>query len=623
MSDVPSLSLSGRRRSPLRLLSYVRPHWRRLGLLLLTMAVGVGFELLKPWPTKVLIDQVLTKHEVPSQLQGVLDHLPGPNGIEKLLLWVCIATVVIWVTVAVMEMLMTATSVRLGQRMTFDLGADLYRHLQKLSLLFHSKLTVGDTVARVTADPGCVEVMVTGVFVPCLQAVITLVFMAVIMWRLSPPMTVLSLAVAPFLALTIRVFAEPMKTRFRATRDLEGQMMSMVEQTLSAMPVVQAFTREEREHARYRTMADRTLTAQLRSVNTDMAFKVVVGAVTALGMAGIMFLGGHYVLNGEMTIGTIVVFLAYLQSLYEPLNTLTYMASSYQLAAANADRVQEIFDATPDIDDAPDAISVNLAGNIRFDDVQFGYDPGRPVLKGISLEAHPGQTVAIVGATGAGKTTLVNLLIRFADPQRGHVSIDGHDLRQLKVRSLREQISIVLQDPFIFPISVADNIAYGRPDASREDIVAAAVAARADDFLRALPDGYDTVVSERGASLSGGEKQRISIARAFLKNAPILILDEPTSSLDARTEAQLLEALAALMRDRVTFVIAHRLSTIRDADQILVLDHGRIVEHGRHDELLAREQVYASFYRNQATRARQRPVRAVRTSRAMRRRRRR
>ena len=591
--------------------------------LIASMALGVGFELLKPWPTKLLVDQVLQQREVPSQFRGLLDALPGPSGIEKLLFWLCIATVVIYVSVALMNMLTTSISVRLGQRMTFDLGADLYRHLQKLSLLFHSKLTVGDTVARVTGDPTCVEVIVTGVFVPCLQAITTLLLMAVIMWRLNPSMTVLSMAVAPFLALTIRLFAEPMKTRYRATRDLEGQMMAMVEQTLSAMPVVQAFTREEREHARFRLMADRTIDAQLRSVKADMWFKVCVGAVTALGTAGIMYLGGHYVLHGEMTIGTIIVFLAYLQSLYVPLNTLTYMASSYQAAAANADRVREILEATPDIEDAPDAIAVKVHGDIAFEDVQFGYDPERPVLTGISLHARPGETVAIIGSTGAGKTTLVNLLIRFADPQRGHITIDGHDVRELKVQSLREQISIVLQDPFIFPISVADNIAYGRPDATRAEVVAAAVAARADDFIRALPDGYDTVVSERGASLSGGEKQRISIARAFLKDAPILILDEPTSSLDARTEAHLLEALTDLMRERVTFVIAHRLSTIRDADQILVLDGGQIVERGTHAELLEKEQVYASFYRNQAERARPRPTRPTRRASAIKRRRRR
>jgi ATP-binding cassette subfamily B protein/subfamily B ATP-binding cassette protein MsbA len=275
------------------------------------------------------------------------------------------------------------------------------------------------------------------------------------------------------------------------------------------------------------------------------------------------------------------------------------MASSYQAAAANADRVMEILEATPDIQDSPDAVGARLKGDVVFENVQFGYDPSRPVLRGVSLHARPGETVALVGSTGAGKTTLVNLLVRFADPQVGRVTIDSLDVRTIEVRSLREQISMVLQDPFIFPISIADNIAYGRPDATRDDIIAAATAARADSFIRSLPGGYETVVSERGTSLSGGEKQRLSIARAFLKNAPILILDEPTSALDAHTETALLEALKDLMKRRVTFVIAHRLSTIRDADQILVLDHGHIIERGTHHELLAKNKAYAALYGSQ------------------------
>ena len=592
--------MSGRsRRSPLGLLRYALPHWQRMMALLLTMALGVGVELLKPWPTKILVDEVLGHRRVPAQLRGLVAALPGPNGVDGLLVWVCVATVVIFVLVALLNVVTTALSVRLGQQMTFDLGADLFLHLQKLSLLFHSRLKVGDTVARVTVDPACVQVMVTGVFVPVLQAVGTLVLMGVIMWRLNAGMTLLALGVAPLLAAVMAGFATPMRARHRVTRDLEGQMMSMVEQTLSSMPVVQAFTREEREHARFRSVANRAVEAHVRAASADMWFKVCVGAVTAAGTAGIMYLGGRGVLRGDMTVGTILVFLAYLTSLYVPLNTLAYMASNYQYAAANAERVREILQAAPDVVDAPDAIAIPLRGEVVFDDVCFGYDPERPVLRNISLAAGPGQTVALIGMTGAGKTSLVNLLVRFADPWTGRVTIDGHDVRQLKVRSLREQVAIVLQDPFIFPISVSDNIAYARPDASREDVVAAAIAARADEFIRALPDGYDTVVGERGMTLSGGEKQRISIARAFLKDAPILILDEPTSALDARTEAFLLEALGNLMQHRVTFVIAHRLSTIRSADQILVLHDGEIVERGKHRSLLQRKKAYADLYYSQ------------------------
>lgn len=586
-------------RSPLGLLRYAVPHWEGMTAVVTSMALGVGFELLKPWPTKILVDEVLGQRRVPSQLRGVVDALPGPGGVDGLLVWVSVATVVVFVTVSLLNVLTTALSVRLGHQMTFDLGADLFLHLQKLSLLFHSRLKVGDTVARVTVDPACVQVIVTGVFVPVLQAAGTLVLMVAIMWRLDPGMTLLALAVAPLLGGVMAGFARPMRVRHRVTRELEGQMMSMVEQTLSSMPVVQAFTSEEREHARFRSVADETVEAHVRAATAEMWFKVCVGAVTALGTAGIMYLGGRDVLRGDMTVGTILVFLAYLTSLYVPLNTLAYMASNYQYAAANAQRVREILEATPDVRDAPDAIAVPLRGEVVFEGVTFGYDPDRPVLRDVSLAAGPGETVALIGMTGAGKTSLVNLLVRFADPQSGRITIDGHDVRHLRVRSLREQVAIVLQDPFIFPISVADNIAYGRSDATRAEVEAAARVARADEFVRRLPDGYDTVVGERGMTLSGGEKQRISIARAFLKDSPILILDEPTSALDARTESQLLEALDDLMEDRITFVIAHRLSTIRNADQILVLQEGRIVERGRHRSLLQRKQAYADLYRSQ------------------------
>jgi ATP-binding cassette, subfamily B, bacterial len=565
--------------------------------LLASMAVGVALELLKPWPVKILVDHVLGDVPLPHALRTIFETLPGPATTDALLVAVCVTAVLIYVAAALMNVLTTATSVRLGQRMTFDLGADLFLHLQKLSLVFHSRLKVGDTVARVTVDPRCVQVVVTGLFVPFLQAAGTLTLMAFIMWQLDPGMTLIALGVAPFLAIAMRAFAAPMKSRHRVTRDLEGQMMSMVEQTLSAMPVVQAFTREEREHARYRAVADRTIEAHVRAASADMWFKVCVGAVTATGTAAIMYLGGRYVLDGDLSVGTMLVFLSYLTSLYVPLNTLTYMASEYQYAAANADRVMEILQTTPDVQDAAGAIAVPLRGDISFEQVGFGYDRSTPVLRDVSFRAVPGETVALVGATGAGKTTLINLLLRFADPQAGRITIDGHDLRTLQVRSLREQISIVLQDPFIFPQSIADNIAYGRVEASRREIEEAARAARADEFIRRLPDGYDTVVGERGATLSGGEKQRLSIARAFLKQAPILILDEPTSALDARTESQLLDALDDLMRDRVTLVIAHRLTTIRNAHQILVLQGGRIVERGRHEELLEGGGLYATYYR--------------------------
>jgi ATP-binding cassette subfamily B protein/subfamily B ATP-binding cassette protein MsbA len=586
-------------RTAFRLLRYVWPHWRGLAVVLGTMALSVGLDVLRPWPTKLLVDQVLGQQPVPEGLGGALAVLPGGQGTEGLLLWVCVATVLIFLARTVMTMLSTTASVTFGQRMVYDLGADLFAHLQRLSLLFHSRRPVGDLVGRVTGDTYCVQLLVSNAALPLLQALLTLVAMFAVMWRLERTMTLLSLGVAPFLLVLIRLFGRPMKRRGRLRRDLEGRLMSVVEESLSALPAVQAFTREEEEHARFLRTAAETVAAYRRSTFADMWFKLLTGLVLALGTAGLMWLGAHYALAGRVTVGTILVFLTYLASLYEPLNSIAFTASALQYAAANADRVVELLDTAPDVRDPPDARDVPLRGHVRYEDVSFAYEPGRPVLRGVSFEARPGEVIAVVGPSGAGKTTLINLLVRFFDPSEGRVLVDGIDVRQFAVRSLRQQVALVLQEPFLFPMTVAENIAYGRPDARRPQVEAAAVAASADAFIERLPDGYDTVIGERGATLSGGEKQRLSIARAFLKDAPVLVLDEPTAALDARTEAQLLEVLDCLMKGRTTFIIAHRLSTIRNADRILVLDQGAVVEQGRHADLLARGGLYATLYGKQ------------------------
>src|SRR5579871_566455 len=586
-------------RTAYRLLPYVWPHWRGLTVVLVTTALTIGLDVLRPWPLKILVDQILGQEPMPDPLEGLVRGLPGPGGTAGLLLWVCLGTVLISLGRTLTTMASTASSVTFGQRMVYDLGADLFRHLQRLSLIFHSRRPVGDLVGRVTGDAYCVQLLVSSALLPLLQALLTLVIMFGIMWRLEPTMTLLSLSVTPFLMLIIRFFGRPMKKRGRMRRDLEGRLMSVVEETLTALPVVQAFTREEREHDRFRDTAAETVAAYRRTVVADLWFKLLTGLVTALGTAGLMWLGARYALEGKVTVGTVLVFLTYLASLYEPLNAVVFTAPTLHYAMANADRVLEILDTAPDVHDLPDAREVSLRGHVGYENVTFAYEAGRPVLHNISFEVRPGEVVALVGPSGAGKTTAVNLLVRFFDPVGGCVRADGHDLRQLAVRSLRQQVALVLQEPFLFPLSVAENIAYGRPGATRTEIEAAAMAASADSFIRQLPDGYDTILGERGTTLSGGEKQRMSIARAFLKNAPILILDEPTAALDARTEAQLLQVLESLMKGRTTFIIAHRLSTIRKADRILVLDQGAIVEQGTHPELLARGGLYASLYGKQ------------------------
>jgi len=581
----------------LRILGYLRPHWRELNRILVAIALAVGLDTLRPWPTKLLIDHVLGQHAVPTGLNRLLAVLPGPRGVDGLLLWVCASTVFIFLAGTLMSMVRTTASVRLGQQMVYELGADLFLHLQRLSLLFHSHRSVGDMIARVTIDPYCVQVLVTGVLLPLIEAAIALIAMFAIMWRLEPRMTLFALGVVPVMTLIIWWFGGPMKVRHRERRDLEARVMAVVQQTLSAIPAVQAYAREELESARFRSYADATVTAYQRATRADMWFKLFVGLSTSGGTAVLMWMGARYALEGTVTVGTILVFLYYLSALYGPLNSIAYTASTFQYARAQADRVLEILDTASDVPDAPDARDTRVQGHVRYENVTFGYDPGRPVLKGVSLEARPGEVVAVVGATGAGKTTLVDLLVRFFDPWSGRITVDAQDVRALRLRSLRRQVAIVLQEPFIFPFTIAENIAYGRPEAGREEIVAAAAAANADAFIQRLPQGYDTRVGDAGVTLSGGEKQRLAIARAFLKNAPMLILDEPTAALDARTEALLLEALDRLAKGRTTFIIAHRLSTIRNADRILVLDHGEIVEQGRHSELMALGGLYAGLYR--------------------------
>jgi ATP-binding cassette subfamily B protein/subfamily B ATP-binding cassette protein MsbA len=588
-----------RERSRYWLLRYALPEWRGLLALLGLIGLSVALGLAAPWPTKILVDYVLGNREPPHFLSGLLAALPGPDTKQWWLAWLAFATVLLFVGNSAASMLKSYTDIGVRQRMTYHLGGEMFQHLQRLSLLFHSRRPVGDTIARVTGDPCCVPIVVLDSVLPVVQSVATLVAMFLIMWALQPKLTLVALAVVPFLAASIRTFGGPMKQRTRARRDLEGRMMSVVQQTLSAIPVVQAFTREDLEHERFRTAAADTVTAYKRATASSVWFTLFVGLSTAVGTAAVIWLGGRLVLDHEMTTGTLLVFLAYLASLYAPLNSIAYTGQTLSYGLAQAERVQEILDVPVDPADDDSAPDADMRAPIRYEHVTFGYEPGHPVLKDVAFAASPGDVVAIVGPTGAGKTTLANLLIRFFDPWEGRVTVGGADLRGLRVRSIREQVALVLQEPFIFPYTVGENIGYGRPDTTHDEIERAARAANAHDFIVRLPDGYDTVIGERGATLSGGERQRLSIARAFLKDAPVLILDEPTSALDARTEAMLLEALERLMEGRLTFIIAHRLSTIRNADTILVLDHGEIVEQGRHAELLEQGGLYASLYRHQ------------------------
>ncbi len=579
---------------------YPLRRWPALLGVLTTMVAKIGVDLLKPWPLKVLIDHGLSGHPLPPTLAALADALPNASTQQGLIAWSVGATVVLFFLVWSLNVATAFANIGFGQRMVYDLATDLFAHLQRLSLRFHSRRSVGDSIRRVTTDCGCVSVIVKDAALPFLAALVTFVAMFFVMWRLEPRLTLVSMLVAPWLMLVLRRYMGPMLDTSYAAQEAEGRVYEVMERTLTALPAVQAFGREPAGDRAFAQATDTVVDAQVTVVKVSLAFKVLVGLGTACGTAAIMWIGGQSVIDGRLTVGGFLVFLAYLQALYGPLEVLMYAPSTTQAAAGSARRVLEILETRRDVDDHAGALPLESpAGHVSIEQVTFGYEAGRPVLHDVSFEVRPGETVAIIGATGAGKSTLASLVPRFHDPWSGRVTIDGRDLRDVQLASLRAHVSVVLQEPFLLPMSVAQNIAYGRPSASREEIEAAARAANAHEFIARLPEGYDTVLAERGATLSGGERQRLSIARALLKNAPILILDEPTSAVDAHTESQLIAALDRLMASRATIVIAHRMATIARATRIVALEHGRVVEQGTPAELLAHGGVYARFHARQ------------------------
>jgi ATP-binding cassette, subfamily B, bacterial len=576
----------------MKLLPYLKAHRWRIAWALLQVLLIAGFELLKPWPLQIVIDNALGGKPFPI---AALSSSP-----VKLLLLACVGMVVVHFGAGVLTLLHNYTAIRIGQDMVNDLRGALYAHLQRLSLAFHSRQRVGDLLYRITADSFAVQTMIMNGALPILSALVLLAGMLVVLFPLDPALTVLALTVVPVLFALIALFNRKIVEIAGDVRTTESRVYSLVQWAMSSIKLVQAFTKEEEEHRRFMGASRESLQATLRLYSWQTLYSGTVNLVIAAGTAIVVFAGAQAVMSGTLSIGQLIVFISYLAQLYAPINQITQSWGLIAGARVGARKVFEILDTEPDLKDGLRNFPPSGArGEVAWSEVYFRYRTDTPILTGIELKVPAGTKIAVVGPTGAGKSTLLGLLPRFYDPSAGSVAIDGVDVREYALRSLRSQIAMVLQPPLIFPLSVRDNIAYGRPGADDAAIEQAARLAQVDDLIASLPAGYDTLLGESGTSLSEGEKQRITIARALLREAPILILDEPTSALDVTTEALVMAGIEELMAGRTTFVIAHRLSTVQRCDRIIVLRGGVIVEQGTLPELLRLDGFFAEYYRIQ------------------------
>jgi ATP-binding cassette subfamily B protein len=576
-----------------KILKYLWPYRLPFIVALVEVFIMSGCELLKPWPLKIIIDNVLSGKPAPWVFAKGFSH-------SSLLLLATGGLVIIYLVLGAITLLNNYTTIKIGQKMVNDMRRDLFDHLQRLSLAFHNRRQVGDLLYRVTSDTYAIQSLtMNGVF-PIVTAIILLGGMFAVMIKIDWELTALSLTVCPVLFVSISLMSRKITSASVLARQEESEVYSIVQRAMSAIRIIQAFTKEEEEQRKFMIASDRSLGASLRLYTLQTFYSGIVNVVMAVGTALVVWVGANHVMSGRLTVGGIIVFTTYLASLYGPINTICQTWGMLQGAKVGVDRVFEILEIERDLAEGSRSFAkAGTRGKVTWENVSFHYSSQQPVLKNINLSVRPGEKIAFVGPTGVGKSTLVSLIPRFYDPREGRVLVDDVDIRDYRLKSLRGQVSMVLQPPLVFPISVRENIAYGRPEAGLEEVITAAKLARIHDSIERLPEKYDTVVGEQGATLSEGERQRITIARAILRDSPILILDEPTSSVDAETEALIMEGLERLTTGRTTFIIAHRLSTVRKADRIVVLGKGEIIEQGTFNELIKAEGHFAALYQYQ------------------------
>jgi len=554
-----------------RILGEARPYAPALAGLLLLDLLATPLALLAPLPLRLAVDSVLGDERPPAPL----DAFAAP---ASLLLVTAALLVAVTLAIHAQSLLASVLRTTLGERLTLAFRARLFRHAQRLSFHYHDRRGTGDPTYRIQYDSESVRALLVEGLLPFAGSVVTLASMLYVTFRIDAQLALVALTVSPVLFVLTRAYRRGLRSRSRQAKQLESEALSAVQEVLGSLRVVQAFSQEEREQQRVERRYAEGMRARLGIAWTEGGLGLLLGLTMALGTAAVLVLGVRNVQAGALTLGGLLQVMAYLGALYAPLKTISRKVAGVQSHLAGAERVFAVLDERPDVEERADALPLRRArGAIAFEDVRFAHDDGREALRGVSFAIAPGRRVGLAGATGAGKTTLAGLLLRFHDPTSGRVLLDGIDLRDLRLADLRRQFAIVPQEPLLFSTSIEENIAYARPEATRQEVVAAARAANAHAFIEVLPDGYRTAVGERGMRLSGGERQRIALARAFLKDAPLLVLDEPTSALDARTESDVLEALDRLMRDRTTLVVAHRASLLDACDQVLVLRDGALV----------------------------------------------